>query len=98
GFQRHRLRQMRDLLEAIEDQMPRVRVLSLLAIDEAPDSQIVGIAQLIGSDDPRTERRVRVERLAEHELRCAQLPIPHAEIVCGAITEYHLGRTFARNM
>src|SRR5579871_2191936 len=79
---------MRDLVPDIEDQIPRVRVLALLAVDQAAYAERVRIAGLVGRRDPGTDRSVRIERFAENPLRGLELPGAFGDVVAATIAEY----------
>src|SRR5262249_52745691 len=83
-LQGHRATEMGDLIENVEDQMPGVGILPALVVHETANSQGMRIAELIRRDNPRTNRRVSIKRLAEHPLRRLELPVPHRNIITRA--------------
>ena len=52
---------MGHLLIAVVDHLAGVAVLAQLVVDVGADSEVVGIAELVLSDDPRTKRPVGVK-------------------------------------
>src|SRR5579863_456376 len=98
GFQRKDRRKHLDQLETIEDQIARVRMLAQLAVDEGLEFERMRVAQLVGGDDPRSDRPVGIERLAERHGRRTPLPITHADIVDDEIPRDHLARAVAWHM
>src|SRR3546814_13239254 len=72
-------------------------MLPLVAAHQRPQVQIARV-HAIGSLDPGTERRMGVERLTDHELLRARLPVPHRHVITHAIAEYHLLRLFRRHI
>src|SRR5262249_56998307 len=97
GLQRHRLCEVRYLRRAVEDQVLGVRVLPLLAVDEAADAEIPGI-DLVSRHYERSKRRVRVERLPDRELTRPHLPVAYADVVAGAEAAHRLARARERDV
>src|SRR5690606_8823577 len=97
-IERESLRQMRDLLEAVEDQVFRVGVLTQLSVHPALDVEGMRIANLVRRHDPRADGTMRVERLAHLPGIGAQLPVAHTDIVADEIAGNHLMRTIRRHM
>src|SRR6266852_3585207 len=59
--ERHARRKHRDLLGGVEDQPARMGVLHQLAVHPQPDSELMGIADVAGGNDPGPERARAVE-------------------------------------
>src|SRR5277367_6213292 len=81
GQQRENRRQRLDLREAIEDEVLRVRMLALFAVDERLQVERMRIADFVGRYDPWPDGSVRVERFAQRHGGGAALPIAHAHVV-----------------
>src|SRR5216683_5702438 len=98
GQQREHRRQRLDAGEAVENEMLRVRMLPLLAVDPRMQFERMRVRNLVRRYDPRPDRPVRIERLAErHRLR-APLPIARADVVYDRVSRDHLARLVARHM
>ena len=97
-LERERLGEVRHLLEAVVDHLAGVAVLAQLVVDVSPDREVVRIAELLGRDQPRPERAVRVERLAHRHGRRAHLPIAHGDVVGDRVAGDHLVSALERNV
>src|SRR5712692_10456845 len=58
GVERHARRKHRDLLGGVEDQLARMGVLHQLAVQPQPDSELMGIADVAGGNDPGDRKSV----------------------------------------
>src|SRR5208337_3088198 len=76
-----RLREIADQEGNLEDQVARVGILHRLAIEPEGDSQVVGIRNFIGSDNPRAGRREGVAALPAVPLFVAKLHVARAHVV-----------------
>src|ERR1700730_6129914 len=61
GLEGHDLRQVCNLVEHVEDELPRIRLLPQFSIDPRPDAQPMRIPNLICRGDPRAKRPMCVE-------------------------------------
>src|SRR4051812_9927841 len=86
GQQRERGRQVGDELPAVGDHLLGRRVLAQIAVDPCTDREIVWIADLIRTDQPRTDGAMRVPRLAHGHRRRGPLPIANGHIVDNEVT------------
>jgi hypothetical protein len=81
----------RHLIEAIEDHVTGIGRLPDLAVYQGTQIQGVRIAvNLIGRDDPGTDRPVGIKRLTERQGRRPRLPIPDRDIIDDQIPRDHL--------
>ena len=88
-LQRHRLAEMVDLVG--QTLKTRWRVLESCRTSSLTRQRMAsacGSGDLVGRGDPRAERRVGVEGLAEHPLRRAVLPGPLGGVVAAAVAEH----------
>ena len=98
GLERERLREVGDLLKAAVDHLARVAVLAQLVVDPGLDLKRVRVAELVGGDDPRTERTVGIEGLAHRHRRRAQLPVADGDVVGDRVAGDHLVRAVLGNV
>ena len=73
-------------------------MLPLLAVDQRPQVERVRVVISSGGDDPRPERSMCVERLAERHRRRAPLPVAHADVIDDHVTRDDFMRAGARHM
>src|SRR5208283_5390547 len=64
-----------------EDQIARVGILHCLTIERQGDSQVVGVGNLIGGDNPWTRGGESVTTLTAVPLLVAELHVPRAHVV-----------------
>src|ERR1700691_6323914 len=73
-------------------------MLALFAVDERLQVQLVWIANFVGGHDPRPERPVGIERLAQRHRWRTALPVAHAHVVYDHVAGDHLVGAIARHM
>ena len=81
-----RRRELDQALHAV-DELRRVGLLLHLAVDGEFERQRIGIGDLVGGDEPGTERRIAVGRLAEAAIRAAAHGHVEAEAIAGDVVE-----------
>ena len=87
-LQRHRTAEMGNLIEDVENHMPSVGVLPGFAVDRTCQLEPLRVAELVGGDDPGTDRCMGIERLSQNPLRSVQLPVAYGDVVADAKAEY----------
>ena len=81
GRQRRELGDRRDDRRDVEDEQPRVRVLHPLPVELERDVERVRVADLVGGDEERAERRRARPRLARQPLVRLVLVVAHRDVV-----------------
>src|SRR5574341_288551 len=74
-LEREPLRQVRDQVRDVEDELVRVRALQGLAVDARLDVEMTQV-ELVRGDERRAEWAERVERLRPHPLPGRELVVP----------------------
>ena len=87
---------MRQDLRDRHGHVPAVRLLPALAVDAQLHPQVVRIADLVRSDDPRAERAERVDRLTEREDTGAHLAA--LDVARGDVVEDHVPADVVRRL
>ena len=78
--------------------MPGVGALADLAVHPGLDIEAVGVSDLIGGDDPGSQRAMSIEGFAERHGGRLDLPVPHAHVVHHGEAGDHLGRPLSGNV
>ncbi|GAC1312192.1 MAG: hypothetical protein NVSMB12_01710 [Acidimicrobiales bacterium] len=84
--------QVLDHLPTVEHQIRGRAVLAEVIVDPRPDAPPVGIADLVGGDEPRPDRTVAVPRLAHRHGGAPSLPVAHAHVVHDQVAGDHRSR------
>ena len=88
GLEREDAGEVSDQVRNGEDEVARVGVLQLFAVDGQPDVQVVRVGDFIQGDDARAHGREGVEALADGPLGGGHLIIARADVVQDGVAEH----------